>query len=76
VSRTCKANVSHVDENIAALWVLLNSGKSVDLRITVFSTGTKSQSVRVTEKYLLDLLATIVATLQEMRISVYFIFNS
>jgi len=51
VSRTCKANVSHLDENIAALWVWLNSSKSDDdLRTNEFSTSTKLQSVRVTEK--------------------------
>jgi len=26
--RTCKANVVHLDENINALWLWLNSGKS------------------------------------------------
>jgi len=31
---------------------------------------------RVTEKYRLDLLVTIVATLQDVRINVYFILNS
>jgi len=35
------------------------------------------QSVRVArKKYRLDLLVTIVATLQEVRINVYFILNS
>jgi len=29
-----------LDENIAALWVWLNLGKSDDLRTSVFSTGT------------------------------------
>jgi len=47
VIRTCKANVVHLDENIDALLVCLNSGKSNDLRTNVFSTGTKSQSERV-----------------------------
>jgi len=47
--RTCKANVLHLDENIYALWVWLNTGKSNGLRTHVFSTGTKSQSVRVTQ---------------------------
>jgi len=28
VVRTCKANVFHLDKNIDALWVWLNSGKS------------------------------------------------
>jgi len=36
----------------------------------------QAQSVRVKERYLLDLLVTIVATLQEVRINVYFIFIS
>jgi len=36
----------------------------------------QAQSVRAKEKYLLDLLVTIVATLQEVRINVYFIFIS
>jgi len=38
-----------LDENTAALWVWLNLGKFDDLRTKVFSTGTKSQSVGVTE---------------------------
>jgi len=36
----------------------------------------QAQSVRVKEKYLLVLLITIVATLQEVRIYVYFILIS
>ena len=36
----------------------------------------QAQSVRVTKKYLLLLLITIVATLREVRINVYFIFDS
>ena len=36
----------------------------------------QAQSVRVTKKYLLLLLITIVVTLQEVRINVYFIFDS
>jgi len=32
-----------------ALWVWLNSGKSNDLQTHAFSTGTKPQSVRVTQ---------------------------
>jgi len=36
----------------------------------------QAQSVRVTKKYISVLLATIVATLQEVRINVYFIFDS
>jgi len=32
--------------------------------------STQTQSVRVTEKYILDLLVTIVVTLQEVRINV------
>jgi len=31
-------------ENIDALWIWLNSGKSDDLRTHAFSTGTKSKS--------------------------------
>jgi len=59
---TYKANVSHLDENIAALWVWLNLSKSDDLQTNAFSTSTKLQRVRVTEKYILDLLVTIAAT--------------
>jgi len=44
----CKANVLHLDENIAALWVWLNSSKSDDLRTNAFSTSTKC--IRVKEK--------------------------
>jgi len=33
-----------LDENIDALWVWLNSGKSNDLRTRAFSTGTKWKS--------------------------------
>jgi len=40
--RTCKANVLHLDENIAALLVWL--GKSSDLQTNVFSAGTKYKS--------------------------------
>jgi len=36
----------------------------------------QAQSVRVTKKYIYVLLITIVATLQEVRINVYFIFDS
>jgi len=36
----------------------------------------QAQSIRVTEKYLLDFLVTIVATLQKVRINVYYIFIS
>jgi len=36
----------------------------------------QAQSVRVTKQYILVLLVTIVATLQEMRINGYFIFDS
>jgi len=36
----------------------------------------QAQSVKVKEKYLLDLLVTIVATLQEVRMNVYFILIS
>jgi len=36
----------------------------------------QAQSVRAKEKYLFDLLVTIVATLQEVWINVYFIFIS
>jgi len=36
----------------------------------------QAQSVRVTKKYILALLVTSVATLQVVRINVYFIFDS
>jgi len=36
----------------------------------------QAQTVRVTKKYILVLLITIVTTLQEVRINVYFIFDS
>jgi len=36
----------------------------------------QAQSVRVKEKYLLDLLVTIVVALQEVRINIYFILIS
>jgi len=39
-----KANVSHLDENIAALWVWLKSSKSDNLRTNAFSTSTKRKS--------------------------------
>jgi len=38
-----------LDKNINALWVWLESGESNDLRTHAFSTGTTSQSERVTE---------------------------
>jgi len=34
----------HLDENIAASWVWLNSGESDDFRTNVFRTGTKCKS--------------------------------
>ena len=40
----CKANVSHLDKNIAALCFWLNSSKSDDLRTNAFSTSTKYKS--------------------------------
>jgi len=40
----CKANVSDWDENIAALWVWLNSSKSDYLRTNAFITSTKCKS--------------------------------
>jgi len=40
----CKANVSHLNVNTAALWVWLNSSKSYDLRTDAFSTSTKCKS--------------------------------
>jgi len=40
----CKANVSNLGENTAALWVWLNSCKSDDLRTNAFSTRTKCKS--------------------------------
>jgi len=36
----------------------------------------QARSVRVKEKYLLDLLATIVVTLEDVRINIYFILIS
>ena len=36
----------------------------------------QAQNIRVTKKYILVLLVTIVATLQEVRINVYFIVDS
>jgi len=36
----------------------------------------QAQSVRVKEKYLFDLSVTIVATLQEVRINIYFVLIS
>jgi len=36
----------------------------------------QAQSARVTKKYILVLMVTIVATLQEVRINIYFIFDS
>jgi len=36
----------------------------------------QAQSVKVTKKYILVLLVTIVATLQEVRINVHFIVDS
>jgi len=36
----------------------------------------KAQCVRVMKKYILILLITIIATLQEVRINVHFIFDS
>ena len=41
---SAKEKVSHLDENIAELWVWLNSGKSEDLRTNAFSTSTKCKS--------------------------------
>jgi len=38
------ANVSHLDENIAAFWVWLNSSKSDDCGTNAFSTRTKCKS--------------------------------
>jgi len=40
----CKANVSHMDEITAALWVWLNSSQPDDLRINAFSTSTKCKN--------------------------------
>ena len=48
--RICKANVLHLDENIAAVWVWLNVGISDDLQTNVLNARTKSQNVRVTEQ--------------------------
>jgi len=69
----CKAKVSHLDEIIAAFCFWLNSSKSDDLRSNAFSTSTKCKSH---EKINLVLLVTIVATLQEVKINVYFMFDS
>jgi len=68
----CKANVSYLDENIAALWVWLNSSKSDDLRTNAFRTSTKCKSHG--KKHLL--VVTIVVTLQEVKINVYFVLIS
>jgi len=64
----CKAKVSRLDENIAALCFCLNSSKSDDLKPMH---SAQAQSVRVMKKYILVLLVTTVATLQEVRINVY-----
>jgi len=40
----CKANASHLDENVAALWVWLNWSKWDDLRTNAFSTSAKCRS--------------------------------
>ena len=69
----CKAKVPHLDENISALRFWLNSSKSNDLRTDAFSTSTKCKSHK---KIYFFLLVTIVATLQEVRINVYFVFDS
>jgi len=68
----CKAKVLHLDENIAALCFWLNSSKSHDLRTNAFSTSTKCKNHK---KYILVLLVTNVATLQEVRKNVYLIFD-
>jgi len=68
----CKANVSHSGENIAALWVWLNTCKSDDLRTKCIQH--KVQESR--KKYFVDLLVTIVATWQEVKLNVYFILIS
>ena len=65
--------MSHLDENTAALWIWLNSSKSDDLRTDAFSTSAKCKSQG---KIPFGLLVTIVATLQEVRIIVYFILIS
>jgi len=57
-----------LDENTAALCFWLNSSKSDDLRTIAFSTSTKCKSH---EKYILVLLVTIVATLQDTRVNAY-----
>jgi len=54
-----------LDENIAEFWVWLNSSKSDDLRTNALSTST-----------FLDFLVTIIATLQKVRMNVYFILIS
>ena len=40
----CKANVSHLDESVAALWTSLNSSRSDDLQTNAFSTSAKCTS--------------------------------
>jgi len=59
-----------MDENIDALWVWLNSGKSNDLR-TMYSTQAQSRKVwESRNKYLLDWWVTAVVTLQEIRLNI------
>jgi len=67
---TCKANVSDLDENVAALCVWLNASKSDDLRTNAFSRIETFESQW--KKYLFYLLVNIVTTLQKVRINVYF----
>ena len=67
-----QSKVSHLDENVAALWVWLNSYKSDDLHTNTFSTSTKCKSQGKKS----FLLVISVATLQEVRINVHFILIS
>jgi len=52
----CKANVSHLDENIAVLWFWLTQANQMTYEPMH---SAQVQSVRVTKKYILDLLVTI-----------------
>jgi len=74
---TCKANVLHLDENVAALWVWINSIKSDDLRTNAFSTSKKLPDLgpRITEKN--TVFSFVGHHCRDItRINVYFIFIS
>jgi len=68
-----KTKFSHLDENIAALCFWLNSSKSDDLRTNAFSTSTKCKSH---EKIYFGFVDHHCRALQEVRINVYFVFDS